>query len=52
VLLTFVGFAAVYGVLMAVDVYLLGKYARGESGDLEEALSPAEGDLAGTALPI
>jgi cytochrome d ubiquinol oxidase subunit I len=52
VLLTFVGFAAVYGVLIAVDVYLLRKYARDGSGDGEEASAPAERDLSGTALPI
>jgi cytochrome d ubiquinol oxidase subunit I len=52
VLLTFVGFAAVYGALIAVDVYLLSKYARGGSGDGEEASAPAGRDLPGTALPI
>ena len=41
VLFTFTAFALLYGALMAADVYLLVKYARGEAGLLEEMLSPA-----------
>jgi hypothetical protein len=34
-------FTVLYGVLMAVDIYLLTKYAMVESNDTEEALSTA-----------
>ncbi len=41
VLLSFVGFTLIYGALMVADVYLLRKYARGESEGPEEILAPA-----------
>jgi cytochrome d ubiquinol oxidase subunit I len=43
VLLTFVGFTLIYGALMVADVYLLNKYARGESEPErpEEMLAPS-----------
>jgi cytochrome d ubiquinol oxidase subunit I len=41
VFLTFVGFTLLYGVLMVADVYLLVKYAKGDSGGVEGMLSPA-----------
>jgi cytochrome d ubiquinol oxidase subunit I len=40
VFLTFVGFTLLYGALMVADVYLLNKYARGESERPEEILAP------------
>lgn len=41
VLLSLAGFTVLYGVLMAVDVYLLAKYARVEPGETEEMFSLA-----------
>jgi cytochrome d ubiquinol oxidase subunit I len=41
VLLSFVGFTLIYGALMVADVYLLRKYARGESERPEEILALA-----------
>jgi cytochrome d ubiquinol oxidase subunit I len=41
VFFTFVGYALIYGALMAADVYLLAKYARGEAEGPEEMLAPA-----------
>jgi cytochrome d ubiquinol oxidase subunit I len=41
VLFSFVGFTLIYGALMVADVYLLRKYARGESEGSEEILAPA-----------
>jgi len=40
VLLTFVTYTLVYGALMVADVYLLTKYARGESDSPEEIVAP------------
>jgi cytochrome d ubiquinol oxidase subunit I len=40
VLLTFVTYTLVYGALMVADVYLLAKYARGESDRPEEIVAP------------
>jgi cytochrome d ubiquinol oxidase subunit I len=40
VLFTFVVYGLVYGALMAADVYLLAKYAKGESASPEEMLAP------------
>ena len=39
VLLSFVGFTLIYGALMVADVYLLRKYAKGESERPEEILA-------------
>ena len=41
VLLSLVGFALLYGALMAADVYLLAKYATGKANDSQEAPSLA-----------
>jgi cytochrome d ubiquinol oxidase subunit I len=40
VLLTFAVYTLVYGALMAADVHLLSKYAKGESDSPEEILAP------------
>jgi cytochrome d ubiquinol oxidase subunit I len=44
VLLSLVGFTLLYGALMLADLYLLAKYARGESLDLEGIFAPEAAD--------
>jgi cytochrome d ubiquinol oxidase subunit I len=46
VLFTLIGFTALYGVLMAADVYLLAKYARGALHRTDEAGHDAAPELA------